>query len=142
MHDGGKLHACTHHNTSHPPNLVQVREDLRPVFNTLRDTARRTAKVAVECKLPMDIDEYVDSFCPDLMDAAAAWARGMRFADVLKISSVFEGSLVRAVRRQVELLAQLVAAAKVVGEVGLAGSFEEVVEKMKRDIIFAASLYL
>lgn len=119
-----------------------MREDLRPLFNTLRDTARRTAKVAVECKLHIDVDDYVESFCPELMDAVAAWTRGAKFAEVLKVASVFEGSLVRAVRREVELLSQLVAAANVVGDVGLAKAFEEVVDRMKRDIIFAASLYL
>jgi superfamily II RNA helicase len=37
---------------------------------------------------------------PELMEACAAWARGQRFADVLNLApDVFEGSLVRAVRR-------------------------------------------
>lgn len=41
------------------------------------------------------------------MNAVAAWARGMRFSEVLKMAEVFEGSLVRAVRRLEELLHQV-----------------------------------
>lgn len=42
------------------------------------------------------------------MDACAAWARGARFADVLNLApDVFEGSLVRAVRRLEELMRQV-----------------------------------
>lgn len=45
---------------------------------------------------------------PELMEACAAWARGGRFADVLKMTpDVFEGSLVRAVRRVEELMRQV-----------------------------------
>lgn len=42
------------------------------------------------------------------MEACAAWARGSRFADVLTMTpDVFEGSLVRAVRRAEELMRQV-----------------------------------
>jgi ATP-dependent RNA helicase DOB1 len=53
-----------------------------------------------------------------------------------------QGSLVRVVRREEELLRQLVAATRAVGEEGLAAKFEDGIARIKRDIIFAASLYL
>jgi ATP-dependent RNA helicase DOB1 len=53
-----------------------------------------------------------------------------------------QGSVVRAVRRLEELMRQLAAALRTVGEVELASRFEEGIEKTKRGIIFAASLYL
>ena len=53
-----------------------------------------------------------------------------------------QGSLVRVVRREEELLRQLVAAARSVGEEALAAKFEDCIAKIKRGIIFAASLYL
>jgi ATP-dependent RNA helicase DOB1 len=37
-------------------------------YNTLRDTARLVGKQVSECKLTIDVNEYVDSFRPDLMD--------------------------------------------------------------------------
>ena len=55
---------------------------------------------------------------------------------------VLQGSLVRVVRREEELLRQLVSAARGIGEEALATKFEDGIAKIKRDIIFAASLYL
>jgi ATP-dependent RNA helicase DOB1 len=49
---------------------------------------------------------------------------------------------VRAVRREEEVLRQLVVAVESVGEVALAEKFKTGIERIKRDIIFAASLYL
>ncbi len=48
----------------------------------------------------------------------------------------------RVVRREEELLRQLVSAARAIGEEALATKFEDGIAKIKRDIIFAASLYL
>ena len=48
----------------------------------------------------------------------------------------------RAVRRLEELLRQLKEATAGVGEAALSAAFEEAGAKLKRDIIFAASLYL
>ena len=53
-----------------------------------------------------------------------------------------QGSLVRAMRRLDELLRQLAEALRSIGEVSLAARFEEANERLKRDIVFAASLYL
>jgi superfamily II RNA helicase len=42
------------------------------------------------------------------MEATAAWVRGQRFSDVLQLQQdVFEGSLVRALRRTEELMGQV-----------------------------------
>jgi hypothetical protein len=38
----------------------------------------------------VDVDEYIAGFGPGLMEAAAAWARGVRFADVLKLVDTYE----------------------------------------------------
>lgn len=48
----------------------------------------------------------------------------------------------RAVRRLEELLRQLKDALEGVGETALAARFDEASTRMRRDIIFAASLYL
>jgi hypothetical protein len=45
---------------------------------------------------------------PELMEATAAWVKGQRFADVAALApDVYEGSLVRALRRTEELMAQV-----------------------------------
>jgi ATP-dependent RNA helicase DOB1 len=53
-----------------------------------------------------------------------------------------QGSLVRAVRRVEEVLRQAAAGAAVMGESGLVDLFQECQRRIKRDIVFAASLYL
>ncbi|PIA65423.1 hypothetical protein AQUCO_00100723v1 [Aquilegia coerulea] len=50
--------------------------------------------------------------------------------------------LIRAIRRLEEVLQQLILAAKSIGETELESKFEAVVSKIKRDIVFAATLYL
>ena len=48
----------------------------------------------------------------------------------------------RAVRREEEVLRQMAAAAVAIGAQELVDKFETAIERIKRDIIFAASLYL
>ncbi|KAL4418852.1 hypothetical protein ABPG77_002919, partial [Micractinium sp. CCAP 211/92] len=100
-------------------------------------------RAAAACKLEgMDVEEYVDSFSPGLMDVVAAWCRGVPFVTLYKMTDVFEGSLVRAIRRLEELLRQLAGALHTVGDLELEEKFKAAIERVKRDIVFAASLYL
>lgn len=82
------------------------------------------------------------AFRPDIMELVFAWSKGARFIDVMKLAEVFEGSLIRAMRRLEEVLQQLVVATHSIGEVDLKAKFEDAITKIKRDIVFAASLYL
>ncbi|KAK9184534.1 hypothetical protein WN943_024884 [Citrus x changshan-huyou] len=118
------------------------REELELLFTQLQDTARRVAKVQLECKVQIDVEGFVNSFRPDIMEAVYAWAKGSKFYEIMEITPVFEGSLIRAIRRLEEVLQQLILAAKSIGETELEAKFEEAVSKIKRDIVFAASLYL
>jgi len=120
-------------------------EELVGPFGAVREAARRVAKVSAECKVPLEVEEYVEGFRPDLMESTAAWLRGARFADVLKMHGkvqMFEGSLVRAIRRLDELLRQVAEALHHVGETVLEDKFVTAGERIRRDVIFAASLYL
>ncbi|KAF6176653.1 hypothetical protein GIB67_034515 [Kingdonia uniflora] len=118
------------------------REELNLLFTQLQETARRVAKVQLESNVPIDVENFVNSFRPDIMEAVYAWSRGSKFYEIMEITQVFEGSLIRAIRRLEEVLQQLIMAAKSIGETDLVSKFEEAVSKIKRDIVFAASLYL
>lgn len=93
-------------------------------------------------QVEIDVDSFVSSFRPDIMEAAYAWAKGSKFYEIMSVTGVFEGSLIRAIRRLEEVLQQLTHAANSIGETDLESKFEEAVSKIKRDIVFAASLYL
>ncbi len=55
---------------------------------------------------------------------------------------VFEGSIIRAMRRIEEALREVGAAAKAIGNAELENKFAAAISLIKRDIVFAASLYL
>ncbi|PQP94000.1 hypothetical protein Pyn_34789 [Prunus yedoensis var. nudiflora] len=123
-------------------DATKPREELDLLFSQLQDTARRVAEVQLECKVEIDVDSFVSSFRPDIMEALYAWAKGSKFYEIMSVTPVFEGSLIRAIRRLEEVLQQLIQAAQSIGETELESKFEEAVSKIKRDIVFAASLYL
>lgn len=87
--------------------------------------------------------------------------QGESFAKICSMTELFEGSIIRATRRLVELMHQMEvcaapapakssqatsrlpqAAAKAMGDEDLAVKFAESVATIKRDIMFAASLYI
>jgi ATP-dependent RNA helicase DOB1 len=93
--------------------------------------------------MAMEVEDFVDAFRPDLMEAVYMWAKGAKFAQVLEVAKgVYEGSLVRSIRRLEELLRQMASAVRVIGELELEAKFQDAIAKIKRDIVFAASLYL
>jgi ATP-dependent RNA helicase DOB1 len=104
---------------------VELRPELKEPFRTLQDAARKIAEVSIECKIQMDPQEYVDSFRHELMPVVYAWALGAKFSQICKLTDVFEGSIIRAMRRLEELLRQLVAAAKSIGNTDLEEKFEK-----------------
>ncbi|EXB80399.1 Superkiller viralicidic activity 2-like 2 [Morus notabilis] len=123
-------------------DAAKPREELDLLFVQLQDIARRVANVQLECKVQIDVESFATSFRPDIMEAVYAWAKGSKFYEIMSVTPVFEGSLIRAIRRLEEVLQQLIEAAKSIGETELEAKFEEAVSKIKRDIVFAASLYL
>ena len=69
-------------------------------------------------------------------------AKGCEFAKLCQMTDAFEGSIIRCVRRLEELLRQMCRAAKVIRNTDLEQKFSEAIKSIKRDIVFAASLYL
>jgi ATP-dependent RNA helicase DOB1 len=56
--------------------------------------------------------------------------------------NIFEGTIIRAMRRLDELISQLTESAKIIGNQNLMNKFVEARENLNRGIVFAASLYL
>ncbi|CAK1602267.1 unnamed protein product [Parnassius mnemosyne] len=117
-------------------------EELRGVLRQLQEYARRIAKVSIDAKMDLDEDEYVSKFKCTLMDVVLAWCKGANFLQICKMTDVFEGSIIRCIRRLEEVLRQLCQAAKNIGNTDLENKFSEAIKMLKRDIIFAASLYM
>lgn len=56
-----------------------------------QDTARRIARVSREAKIDIDEEEYVETFKPHMMDIVNAWCNGSSFAEICKMTDIFEG---------------------------------------------------
>uniref|UniRef100_A0A1B0AKL5 Helicase ATP-binding domain-containing protein n=1 Tax=Glossina palpalis gambiensis TaxID=67801 RepID=A0A1B0AKL5_9MUSC len=121
---------------------IKCAEELSGPLRSMQELARRIAKISTECKLELDEEAYVEKFKPFLMDVVLAWCKGASFLSVCKMTDIFEGSIIRCMRRLEELLRQMCQAAKTIGSTDLENKFSEGVRLLKRDIVFAASLYL
>ena len=121
---------------------VALREGLAAPLRALQDAARRIAQVSRDCKVELDVEEYVASFRSDMMELVYAWVGGAKFVDICAMTKQFEGSIIRVIRRLEELCRQLSDAAKAIGDESLQAKFKGASAKMRRDVIFAASLYL
>lgn len=122
---------------------IHLRAELNKPLQQLQDSARRIAEIQHECKLEVVVDEYVEAAVrPFLMDVIYCWSKGASFAEVIQMTDIFEGSIIRLARRLDEFLNQLRAAAHAVGEVDLESKFTAASESLRRGIMFANSLYL
>ncbi|KAA8535861.1 hypothetical protein F0562_030819 [Nyssa sinensis] len=122
---------------------IHLRAELAKPLQQLQDSARRIAEIQHECKLEVNVDEYVDAAVrPYLMDVIYCWSKGASFAEVIQMTDIFEGSIIRLARRLDEFLNQLHAAAHAVGEIDLENKFAAASETLHRGIMFANSLYL
>lgn len=116
--------------------------DLMKAFDTCKGIARNVAEVMQENKIPIDVEEYVQKLKPQLMDVVLMWLDGKRFYEIMNQCNLYEGSVVRVIRRLEELIRELATAAKVIGNQELEQKLNEGRGRLKRGIIFAASLYL
>ena len=53
---------------------TEMREELEVPLRYTHDNARRVATVQRECKLPVDVEEYVNKFQPHMMEVVHSWS--------------------------------------------------------------------
>ena len=70
------------------------------------------------------------------------WARGTPFAAITPLTDVMEGSIVRSVVRLDQACREVMDAARVMGDTGLFRKMQAASAAIKRDVVFAASLYI
>ena len=64
------------------------------------------------------------------------------FAEIVQLTNVLEGSIVRCIVRLDETCKEVRNAARIIGDATLYRKMEEASRLIKRDIVFASSLYL
>jgi len=136
------LSCFVHSEPSKSGSGNKIRQDLQPMYTQLQTIARKIARVKIDAKIVCDEEAYIASFNPELMEVAFAWSAGAKFVDVCKLTEVFEGSIIRVLRRLEELLRQLGSASSAIGNTELKVKFESGADRIRRGVVFAASLYL
>jgi antiviral helicase SKI2 len=93
--------------------------------------------------LPVDPLEYcANSLKMGLVHVVYEWACGVPFSSICELTDVQEGSIVRCITRLDELCREVRNCARVVGNPTLYRKMEAASEAIKRDIVFASSLYV
>ncbi|KAI0778677.1 antiviral helicase [Trametes elegans] len=100
--------------------------------------AERVERVQDRHKVP---GEEFRALKPGLVEVVYEWAKGMPFEQITELTDVAEGTIVRVITRLDETCREVRDAARVIGDAELFKKMEEAQIKIKRDIVFAASLY-
>jgi ATP-dependent RNA helicase DOB1 len=119
-----------------------LKEELDKPYRDIQKQARVIAKISQESKLTLNEEEYLNTFKYELMEVVYKWSKGASFAEICKMTDVYEGSLIRLFRRLEELLRQMAQASKVMGSEELEQKFTKALEMIRRDLVAAQSLYL
>ncbi|XP_068780020.1 superkiller complex protein 2 isoform X2 [Struthio camelus] len=91
--------------------------------------------------LQQSVDDFVEQFGFGLVEVVYEWARGTPFAELARLTAAQEGVVVRCIQRLEETCRDVRKAAQLVGEPALRAKMEAASAMIKRDIVFAASLY-
>ncbi|CUG86853.1 DEAD/DEAH box RNA helicase, putative [Bodo saltans] len=131
-------------NVHRTPDNFSLPEEFQGPFKELKEIVTRIANVSVESGLIQEGGSATDKVMPSLMEVTYQWAKGAKFIDVIGLTSAYEGDIVRMMRRLEEMLRQLAGAARspAIGSLELHDKFLKGIELIKRDIVFASSLYL
>nr|KAF6463100.1 Ski2 like RNA helicase [Molossus molossus] len=103
--------------------------------------AKRIGEVQVACGLNQTVEEFVGELNFGLVGVVYEWARGMPFSELAGLSRTPEGLVVRCIQRLAEMCRSLRGAARLIGEPVLGAKMETAATLLRRDIVFAASLY-
>ncbi|OMO90526.1 hypothetical protein COLO4_19087 [Corchorus olitorius] len=126
-------------NTSEP----SLTSKLSQAKQRLHDTAIRLGKLQADFKIPITPEEYAqENLKFGLVEVVYEWAKGTPFADICELTDVPEGLIVRTIVRLDETCREFKNAAAIMGNSSLHKKMESASNAIKRDIVFAASLYI
>ena len=119
----------------------ELTNSLKQGVEDIKATATKIGEVQVACGLMEPVGDFVESFNFGLVEVVYEWARGMPFSVITSLTDVQEGIIVRTIQRLDETLRDVKDAARVIGDPVLYQKMDAASSIIKRDIVFAASLY-
>ena len=120
----------------------------------LKAIAVGLANIQIECGMLITTNEYLQNINVGMMEVVYEWARQMvfhlhclpnlqqPFSDITQLTTVLEGSIVRCIVRLDETCREVRNAARIIGDTALYSKLEQASQMIKRDIVFASSLYV
>ncbi|KAG5891420.1 hypothetical protein JTB14_031486 [Gonioctena quinquepunctata] len=114
------------------PDLKKGIKDIKDVHNEIGQQ---------ELRLGIQTDEFQDDLNFGLVHVVYEWATNQPFADIMKLTDIQEGIIVRCIQQLNETICDVRDAARIIGDPELQNKMEEASTAVKRDIVFAASLY-
>ncbi|TYZ66220.1 hypothetical protein PybrP1_005629 [[Pythium] brassicae (nom. inval.)] len=126
---------------------TQSEPTLTPRLEGAREVVKRIAESLglIQLEQHLEIDPAVYSKGAlnfGLMEVVYEWSRGMPFKELCLLTDIQEGSIVRCITRLDEVCREVRNAARVIGDPRLYRKMEVASESIKRDVVFASSLYL
>ena len=120
-----------------PPELTKP---LETGVEAIKNCALAIGRTQRSCGMKASEQDYVDQFNFGLVEVVYEWARGKPFGEIVGLTDVQEGVIVRTIQRLDEALRDVKDAARVIGDPMLYQKMDEASSIIKRDIVFAASL--
>jgi antiviral helicase SKI2 len=122
---------------------IEVPESLLNCCQRMKTIATNLGQLQKEHGLEVDPIEYTEgSLKFGLVHVVYEWAIGVPFSEITQLTTAQEGSIVRCITRLDELCREVRNCARVVGNPTLYRKMEAASTAIKRDIVFAASLYV
>ncbi|KAG7391848.1 Helicase SKI2W [Phytophthora boehmeriae] len=131
--------------------IFQEKSQSEPTLTPQLESSREVVKSIAESLGLIQLEQHLEIdpavYCKGalnfgLMEVVYEWARGMPFKQLCQLTDVQEGSIVRCITRLDEVCREVRNAARVIGDPQLYRKMEVASEAIKRDVVFASSLYL
>jgi antiviral helicase SKI2 len=122
---------------------VEIPETLLQCCQNMKVIAMNLGQLQKEHGLDLDPRDYCEATLKfGLVHVVYEWALGVPFKDICELTTAQEGSIVRCITRLDELCREVRNCARVVGNPTLYRKMEAASVAIKRDIVFASSLYV
>jgi len=126
-----------------PKTKVEVPSTLQEPIQKVFEIATRVLDLQLSQRVDIDeSEENRENINDGLLIVVREWALGKSFTDITGLTDVQEGTIVRTISRLYESLRDIGKACRVIGDYKLFEKIETACEMIKRDIVFAASLYI
>ena len=126
-------------------NDINAQKKMKKIFDDILKKVNYIADILEECKIFNEEGKkrYIDSFNDNYMMPMYKWISGVEFNKLIReYITLYEGNLIRIIRRIEEFTKNFEASVEHVGDNNLKQKLEEMQVKIKRGLPFASSLYL